>query len=180
MTTAIRPGDLDPKAALARMLRVDHAGEYGAARIYAGQLAVLKHDASAGEIRQMAAQEAAHLDMFNRLLVERRARPSALLPLWHVAGFALGAGTALLGSKAAMACTVAVESVISEHYAHQIRALPEAESDLKQTLSQFRAEEMEHHDTGLAHGAQDTPGYTLFSAAIRRGCKAAIWLAERV
>ncbi len=174
------PGDDDAAESMARMLRVDHAGEYGAQRIYAGQLAVLKNDAAVGEIRTMAAQEEAHLAEFNRLLVARRVRPSALLPFWHVAGFALGAGTALLGSKAAMACTVAVESVIAEHYANQINRLPQSEAALGATLTKFRAEEMEHHDTGLAHGAEATPAYPLLTAAIRRGCKAAIWLAEGV
>jgi ubiquinone biosynthesis monooxygenase Coq7 len=174
------PGDLEARESLARMLRVDHAGEYGAARIYAGQLAVLKNEAAALEIRAMAAQEAAHLAEFERLLVARRVRPSALLPFWHLAGYALGAGTALLGAKAAMACTVAVESVIAEHYQNQLNTLPTEEKNLRATIHQFRQEEMEHHDTGLAHGAQEAPGYTLLSAAIRRGCKAAIWLAERV
>lgn len=174
------PGDLEARQSLARMLRVDHAGEYGAARIYAGQLAVLKNDAAAGEIRTMAAQEAVHLAEFERLLVARRVRPSALLPFWHVAGFALGAGTALLGSKAAMACTVAVESVIAEHYQNQLATLPAEEKNLRATIHQFRQEEMEHHDTGLAHDAEAAPAYTLLSGVIRRGCKAAIWLAERV
>jgi ubiquinone biosynthesis monooxygenase Coq7 len=174
------PGDTNPKEALARMLRVDHAGEYGAARIYAGQLAVLGEDAVAGEIRSMAAQEAAHLAEFNRLLIERRVRPSALLPFWHVAGYALGAGTAMLGPKAAMACTVAVESVIAEHYQNQLATLPPEEKKLHATIHQFRDEEMAHHDTGLAHDAESAPAYALLSGAIRRGCKAAIWLAERV
>ena len=177
MTRPPLPGDTS--RTLDRMLRVDHAGEYGAQRIYAGQLAVLGRHAVAPEIRHMAAQEEAHLAEFNRLLIVHRARPSALLPLWHVAGYALGAATALIGPKAAMACTVAVESVIAEHYQQQLDVLPE-DSAIAPTIAQFRAEEMEHHDTGLAHDAEDAPMYPLLSAAIKRGCRAAIWMAERV
>lgn len=172
------PGDW-PAPAKAAALRVDHAGEYGATRIYAGQLAVLKDHALASELRHMAAQEAEHLAAFNRLLPAHRVRPSALMPLWHVAGWALGAGTALMGPRAAMACTVAVESVITEHYDAQL-ASGAVGDDLAPTIRRFRDEEMEHHDAGLAHGAEQAPGYALLSGAIRGGCKAAIWLAARV
>lgn len=180
MTTSSRPPlPGDALAPLDRIIRVDHAGEYGAKRIYAGQLAVLKQHAVASKIVHMAEQEEAHLAEFERLMVAHRARPSALLPFWHVAGFALGAATAAIGPKAAMACTVAVESVIADHYQKQIDALPE-DSSLRPTIAQFRAEEIEHHDTGLAHDAENAPLYGLLSAAIRRGCRAAIWVAERV
>lgn len=168
-----RPGDI------ATMLRVDHAGEYGARRIYAGQLAVLKDAACADEIRHMAAQEDVHLEAFNRMLPARGVRPSMLQPFWHVAGYALGAATAMMGPRAAMACTVAVEEVIAEHYSRQIDALPPEEVELKATLTQFRDEEQEHHDTGLAHGAENTPGYALLSGLIRAGCKLAIRVAEK-
>lgn len=178
-TTSL-PGDLPQAARLSRLLRVDHAGEYGAARIYAGQLAVLKNSPVAPVIRHMAEQEQKHLDTFNRLLPERGARPSALLPLWHIGGFALGAVTALLGEKAAMACTVAVEEVIDEHYAAQIAALPPEETELRQTLETFRAEEVEHRDTGLAQGAEDAPFYRALTHGIKRLSRTAIWLAERV
>lgn len=174
------PGDQTKRQRIDRMLRVDHAGEYGAQRIYAGQLAVLKNDASAPEIARMAEQEHAHLQRFNQLMNERRARPSALLPFWHVAGYALGAGTALLGRKAAMACTVAVETVIAEHYKNQIDTMPSDEPELKSTITQFREEELEHHDIGIAHDAEKMPGYALLSAIIRRTCRTAIWVAERV
>jgi len=170
------PGDLAPETAVRRMLRVDHAGEYGAARIYAGQLAVRDN----ATIRHMAGQEAVHLAAFEDLMKARRVRPTALMPLWHVAGFALGAATALLGEKAAMACTVAVESVIGEHYAKQETVLGSSEAELKTTIAQFRSEEMEHHDTGLAHGAEDTPFYYALTHTIRLGTRLAIWLSERV
>ncbi len=171
------PGD--NAETLARMLRVDHAGEYGAQRIYAGQLAVLKHHPVAGEIRHMAAQEQAHLSTFNQLMLTHRTRPSAMLPFWHVAGWALGAGTALIGPKAAMACTVAVESVIAEHYQQQLDALPK-DSPIAPTIKKFRAEEIEHHDTGLAHDAEEAPMYGLLTGAIKAGCRAAIKIAERL
>ena len=141
------------------MIRVDHAGEYGAKRIYDGQLAVLGKSGAAPAIREMAEAEQAHLDAFDNLLVERRVRPTALSPVWHVAGFALGAASALLGERAAMACTVAVEEVIEEHYAGQARRLGEDEPELRRTLEQFGADEAQHRETGLAHGAEQAPGY---------------------
>ena len=147
------PGDPPAKAIVERMLRVDHAGEYGARRIYAGQLAVLGRSPAAPVIRHMAEQEQRHLAAFDRLVAERRVRPTALSPLWHVAGYALGAATALLGERAAMACTVAVEAVIDRHYQQQIETLGDAEPALKSALEEFRADELEHHDTALSQGA---------------------------
>ncbi|MEJ0019466.1 MAG: demethoxyubiquinone hydroxylase family protein [Acetobacteraceae bacterium] len=174
------PGDPSPAAGIARMIRVDHAGEYGAARIYAGQLAVLRRSDKAPLLREMQAQEREHLDRFADLIVRRRGRPTALLPLWHLAGFALGAATAALGERAAMACTVAVEEAIDAHYAQQIAALDDSEAELRDTLVRFRADELEHRDIGLAHGAEQAPGYRLLSAAIKAGCHAAIRISERV
>ncbi|MBV8456819.1 MAG: demethoxyubiquinone hydroxylase family protein [Acetobacteraceae bacterium] len=174
------PGDPLPEETAARMIRVDHAGEYGAARIYAGQLAVLGRSDQAPVLRHMQEQETQHLQRFEDLLVRRRVRPTALLPLWHVGGFALGAATAALGTRAAMACTVAVEEAIDRHYANQAEALDETETGLRKTIEQFRAEELEHRDIGLAHGAAQTPGYRLLKAAIKAGCRVAIALSERV
>jgi ubiquinone biosynthesis monooxygenase Coq7 len=174
------PGDLTPEERIDRILRVDLAGEYGARRIYEGQLAVFGDRADAAPIREMYAQEKKHLETFEKLLVERRARPSALQPLWHVAGFALGAATALMGREAAMACTVAVEEVIEEHYAKQAKALGDSEPALKATIEEFRADEIAHRDTGLAEGAAQAPGYPLLTGAIKAGSRFAIWLAERV
>jgi len=174
------PGDPASGNRIERMIRVDHAGEYGAARIYDGQLAVLEGKKSAKEIRRMADQERKHLAAFDKLVVERRVRPTALAPVWHVAGFALGAATAMLGERAAMACTVAVEEVIDEHYRAQIEALDGDEADLAAIIAQFRAEEIEHRDIALAHGAEDAPGYPLLSAAIKAGSRLAIWLSTRI
>jgi ubiquinone biosynthesis monooxygenase Coq7 len=177
------PGDPRGKALVDCIVRVDHAGEYGAARIYMGQIAVLgdRHPATP-ELRHMLAQEQEHLETFEKMIVQRRARPTALTPLWHVVGFALGAATALMGEKAAMACTVAVEETIDGHYAGQARALeglPE-EAELKSVVEKFREEELEHRDTALARGAEQAPGYPVLSAAIKGGSRLAIWLSERV
>lgn len=174
------PGDLTFEEKTAQMLRVNHAGEYGAKRIYAGQLAVLGKSPSAPVIREMAEQEQQHLDVFSGMLVKRRVRPTALMPLWHVAAYALGAATALLGEKAAMACTVAVESVIDEHYAEQEKALGDRDPELKSTVTKFRADEKEHHDTALEHGAEDSPFYHILRNVVVYQTKLAIFLSKRV
>ena len=174
------PGDPTAEQTIHRMIRVDHAGEYGAARIYAGQLAVLRRSGKAELLRHMRDQEKAHLDTFKTMAAGRRVRPTALLPLWHLAGFALGAATAVLGERAAMACTVAVEETIDAHYAAQIESLDDSEAPLRDTLEQFRAEELDHRDIALANGAEDAPGYRLLSAAIRTGCRLAIKISERL
>jgi 3-demethoxyubiquinol 3-hydroxylase len=174
------PGDLTREQLIDRLIRVDHAGEFGARRIYEGQLSVLKNHPDAGVIRHMHEQELAHLKTFEKLMVQRRVRPSALYPIWNIAGFALGAATALMGTKAAMACTVAVEEVIDEHYRQQQAQLGEDEAELKSTIERFRAEEVEHRDTGLEHGAEQATAYPLLTGAIKAGSRLAIWLAERV
>ena len=165
---------------LKKMIRVDHAGEYGAARIYAGQLAILGRGPHGDTLRHMKAQEQHHLDTFSKLIATRRVRPTALLPLWHAAGFALGAVTAALGPRAAMACTVAVEETIDAHYSAQIEQLPEDEAPLRETIEKFRGEELEHRDIGLANDAELAPGYHVLSTAIKAGCKLAIALSERI
>jgi ubiquinone biosynthesis monooxygenase Coq7 len=166
------------------MIRVDHAGEYGAVRIYEGQLAVLRRrksaSASVETIQHMAEQEQRHLKAFDRLVNERRVRPTALEPVWRIAGFALGAATAALGEKAAFACTAAVEEVIDAHYASQIAALEDKDPALKAAVQDFRADEAAHRDTALAHGAERAPGYKLLSETIKAGCRIAIILSERI
>ena len=174
------PGDTSDTARVERFIRVDHAGEYGAKRIYQGQLAVLGRGRHGDTLRHMQAQEQVHLDTFSRLIAQRRVRPTALLPLWHVAGFALGAFTAALGERAAMACTVAVEEAIDEHYQAQSAQLGEDEAPLRETIETFRAEELEHRDIGLANEAELAPAYKLLTAAIKAGCKVAIAVSERV
>jgi ubiquinone biosynthesis monooxygenase Coq7 len=178
------PPGVAAKDEIAAMIRVDHAGEKGAVRIYQGQLAVFAADKSkvrtVAAIRQMAKQEEEHLKAFDALIIERRVRPTALEPVWRLAGFALGAATALMGEKAAMACTEAVEEVIDRHYAGQIEHLGEADPPLKKTIERFRTEEIAHRDMALAHGAKDAPAYRLLSGAIKAGCRLAIALSTRV
>lgn len=174
------PGDPTARDVVERTIRVDHAGEYGAKRIYEGQLAVLGRTKYGPLIEHMKAQEQVHLDTFSRLIGERRVRPTALLPFWHVAGFALGAASALLGHRGAMACTVAVEEAIDEHYRAQEDILGDDEAELRADIARFRAEELEHRDTGLEHEAEQAPAYRLLSAAIKTGCKIAIKISERV
>lgn len=169
------------RADMAAILRVDHAGEYGATRIYAGQQAVMgSHAPGSAEIALMARQEADHLAAFDRLLAERRVTPTLLLPLWHAAGFALGAASALVGPRTAMAVTAAVETEIDRHYERQIDRLSDDEPDLADSLRRFQADERAHQQSALAHGAAEAPGYPLLSALVRAGCRLAIRLSERI
>lgn len=169
------------KAQNESMVRVDQAGEYGATRIYAGQLAVMGNRApGAAEIRAMARQEDDHRARFDALIARRGVRPTALQPLWSVAGFALGAATALIGPKAAMACTAAVETEIDRHYTEQLEELGSDDPELSAMIEEFRADEREHKETALRAGAEQAPAYPLLSGAIRLGCRIAIGLSKRV
>lgn len=176
------PGDarLDTHLDTGPMVRVNQAGEYGAARIYAGQLAVMGgRGRVSGQIAHMAAQEQRHLEAFDALMIERGVRPTVFAPVWHLAGYALGAATALLGPKAAMAATVAVETVIDAHYGEQAEALAGgADPKLAALVDDFRAEEVEHRDTAAAHSGPN--GFPVMQAAIRAGCRLAIAVAKRV
>jgi 3-demethoxyubiquinol 3-hydroxylase len=179
------PGDPDPRALVERTIRIDQAGEYGAVRIYEGQLAALRWTGRANseagrKIAAMARTEREHNKTFDRLMVERRVRPTALQPLWNLAGFALGAATALMGDKAAMACTVAIEETIDEHYANQAATLGDDETELRGTIEKFRAEELQHKDEALAAGAEQAPGYEALTTAIKAGSRLAIWLSTRL
>lgn len=174
-----KPGDATE--ARASMIRVDQAGEYGATRIYAGQLAVMGPRSTMGrKIAAMALQEEKHRAFFDRMIVERGVRPTLLQPFWNVAGFALGAFTAAIGPEAAMACTAAVETEIDKHYEEQLVALGDSDPELSDAIREFQAEELEHRDTALASGAEDAPAYPLLSAAIRLGCRVAIATAKRI
>ena len=177
--TSWRPGGRRPDRA--SMLRVDQAGEYGATRIYAGQLAVLRGNCPEAKlIARMAAQEKRHLDRFNRLMADRGVRPTALQPLWNVAGFALGAATALMSEKAALACTDAVETEIDRHYSSQLAELGDDDPELAADIEEFRADELEHRDTARSAGATSAFGYPILTAAIRAGCRVAIGLSKRI
>lgn len=172
------------KATIDRIIRVDHAGELGADRIYAGQMAVLGKTSVGPVIQHMWDQEKEHRAKFEELVPQYRVRPTVLVPIWNVAGFVLGAGTAMIGKEAAMACTVAVETVITDHYNSQLRELismgEEENKELIEVIKKFRDEEMEHHDTGLAHDAELAPAYQALSQVIKVGCKAAVWISEKV
>ena len=163
-----------------RFLRVDHAGERAAQQIYKGQLAVLANHKMADEIRHMMDQEVEHLETFDSLLNERQVRPSLLDPLWGAAGFTLGVVTAAMGPKAAMACTIAVEEVIGEHYQKQADILGEDERELQATVERFRDEELEHRDIAVEHDGREARHYSLLRKVIQRGCRTAIKIAEKV
>ena len=177
--TGWRPGDR--RADSDSMLRVDQGGEYGATRIYAGQLAVLRRNCPEAKlVSRMAAQEERHLARFDKLMAERRVRPTALQPLWNVAGFALGAATALMSEKAALACTDAVETEIDRHYGQQLDRLGDDDPELASDIREFRADELEHRDIAREAGATQAIGYPLLTAAIRAGCRVAIELSKRI
>jgi ubiquinone biosynthesis monooxygenase Coq7 len=180
----VYPGDKGAERRLAEMIRVDHAGEFGAVQIYKGQLAVFRNqpgrERAADLIAEMEAGERAHLDTFDRLVVERGVRPTAMAPIWRLMGFTLGAATALMGEKAAHACTAAVEEAIEEHYAAQARALDGVDSELKGVVEKFRADELAHRETAIVEGARNATGYGVLSGAIKFGCKLAIRVSEKI
>lgn len=188
MLRKVLPGTVQPclrysstSKVLDSIIRVDHAGELGADRIYAGQMAVLGNSKWGPTIQHMWDQEKEHKAKFEELINKHRVRPTALVPIWNVAGFILGAGSAALGPKAAMACTVAVESVIVEHYNDQLRTLmsdPDSDPELLEVIKKFRDDEQEHHDTGINYGAEEAPFYEAFSNIIKVGCKAAIAISK--
>lgn len=162
------------------MIRVNHAGEYGATRIYAGQLAALKQTQNVETLEEMAQQEQKHLDYFNTLIIERQIRPTIFQPLWHVGGFALGYLTGILGEKVAHACTIAVEEVIEDHYQNQLNRLNDSEQDLKNIILECQADEVAHKEEAKKQGGEEAPFYPLLSTAIKHLSKAAIWLSERL
>ncbi|MEO5373357.1 MAG: demethoxyubiquinone hydroxylase family protein [Alphaproteobacteria bacterium] len=174
------PGDPPRREILARMVRVNQAGEYAAMRIHQGQLAVLGSRSGGAVLKEMTSRGEEHLRTFDRIMVERRVRPTLLQPLWHVLGFALGAGTAFLGEKAAMACTVALGEVIEEQLAGQVEALGADEPALRETIERHREDENGLRDIGLANGATQHPAYPILSAAIRTGSRMAAWLSTRL
>lgn len=179
-----RPGSGVQAARLSEILRVDHAGELGAVHIYRGQRAVFAaargRETTANTLAEMERHEAEHLEAFDKLLNERGVRPTLLAPVWRVAGFALGAATALMGEKAAHACTEAVETVIEGHYAGQIEELEGREPQLASDLSRFRDDELAHRDQALAEGAREAPAYPLLAGLIRAGCRTAIKISEKL
>ena len=183
-TTASQRNKRKAPQAIAQMLRVDHAGEYGAVAIYRGQQAVFKRSPAtqdmAAQIAEMEAEEQKHLTAFDEMLVEREVRPTALAPIWQAAGYGLGVVTALMGEKAAHACTEAVETVIEQHYAEQIEATRDIDPALSAVFTEFREDELHHKDIAVDGGAKDAPGYGLLSRVITAGCHAAIAVTKRI
>lgn len=178
-----RPGRGETRARLEEILRVDHAGELAAVHIYRGQSAVFRqtpHAHLSEQFTRMEGEEQTHLDAFDALLRDRRVRPTVMTPVWRLAALTLGVGTALLGEKAAHACTEAVESVIAEHYTDQINELQATDPDLAAQLTQFRDDELGHHDHAVEQGAREAPAYPLLSAIIQAGCRAAIKISEKI
>ncbi len=174
-----RPGDR--REPVRSMIRVDQAGEYGATRIYGGQLAIMGDRVPAARaIAGMAEQEERHRAFFDRMIAERGVRPTLLQPFWDVAGFALGAATAAIGPEAAMACTVAVETEIDLHYQQQLDALGDDDPELRDAVLDFQAEELEHKEAALAAGAEQAVGYPVMTALIRMGCRVAIAVSKRI
>jgi ubiquinone biosynthesis monooxygenase Coq7 len=178
------PGESAQSREIEEMIRVDHAGEYGAVQIYRGQLAVFERigakSHAARVIADMEAGEQEHLKVFDRMIAERGVRPTAMAPVWRVAGFGLGAVTALLGESAAHACTEAVEEVIEDHYQRQSDRLGRSDPELKETIEKFRADEVAHKQTAIDQGAKDAPGYPVLSALVKFGCRAAIRISEKI
>jgi ubiquinone biosynthesis monooxygenase Coq7 len=168
------------KETIEQMIRVNHAGEFGAKRIYEGQLAILKNKEAVKIVQHMKEQELKHLSYFEGELAKRKIRPTAFAPIWNVAGFALGAVTALMGEKAAYACTVAVEEVIEDHYQGQLDVISNDESELKASIAQFKQEETEHKDTSLKNDAEQAAGYEILTALVKAGSRGAIWLSKRI
>ncbi|PIO70765.1 ubiquinone biosynthesis protein COQ7 [Teladorsagia circumcincta] len=172
------------RALLEKIIRVDHAGELGADRIYAGQMAVLKGSPVASVVKKMWDEEKEHLDIMERLAAKHEVPLTVFTPIFSLAAYALGVGTALLGKEGAMACTVAVEEVIGQHYNNQLKELiaddPEAHKDLLSTLTKLRNDELEHHDTGVKHDGTKAPMYDVLKWVIQTGCKGAIFIAEKI
>ena len=160
--------------------RVDHAGEIGASKIYEGQIKVLGKTEIGPLLQHMKDQEQEHLDTFHELLNKHKVRPTVLLPLWNKLGYALGFITASISKDAAMACTIAVEEVIGEHYAKQAETLNDDHKELKSTLMKFRDDELNHLETGVEHDGENAPGYEIMKAIVQLGCRTAIKISEKI
>ncbi|MEN8236861.1 MAG: demethoxyubiquinone hydroxylase family protein [Pseudomonadota bacterium] len=167
-------------AEIHRMIRVNQAGEFGAKRIYEGQLSVLGNTPETPILQHMLDQELDHLKQFDAMMISHRVRPTALTPIWRAAGFALGAATARISKESAMACTAAVEEVIDQHYASQEQKLGTEQPELKQLISKCRQEEREHKELSLEHGAKQAPAYPLLHRSIKAATRVAIWLSSRI
>lgn len=170
------------KSFISQLIRVNHAGEFGAKRIYEGQMQYLKCHKDLRVVYNMYKQELRHLDFFNNQLIKRGIRPTLLMPLWNKLAFMLGAITAKIGSKAVMVCTAAIEEVIEEHYQIQINELkkiPKEKKLLKQ-IKKIQREEIEHKEIAINNDCINSHGYAILSTCIKKASKYAIWLSKKL
>ena len=172
------------KKILEEIIRVDHAGERGAIKIYEGQLLALKtikqDETLKDKIEEMKKQEKEHLEYFEKEIQKRKIKPTYLLPLWDIMGVTLGFGTALLGKKAAMLCTASVEEVIENHYKTQLKKLGNDEKDLKLKIEKFKSDEVNHKNIAYKSGATNKGLYSVMDKVIRTGSRIAITISEKI
>mgnify|MGYP001397086862 CR=1 FL=1 len=172
------------KKILEEIIRVDHAGERGAIKIYEGQLLALKtikkDENLKDQIEKMKEHEKEHFEFFEKEIQKRNIKPTYLLPLWDLMGVALGFGTTILGKKAAMLCTASVEEVIDGHYASQIDRLGDDENNLKQKIIKFRSDELDHKHLAYERGATKEGPYSLLDQLIKTGSKVAIEISKKI
>tara|TARA_Y100000590_G_scaffold241263_2_gene271303 strand:+ start:3876 stop:4409 length:534 start_codon:yes stop_codon:yes gene_type:complete len=172
------------KKILEEIIRVDHAGERGAIKIYEGQLLALKtikkDDNLKNKIEKMKEHEKEHLEYFEKEIQKRKIKPTYFLPLWDVMGVTLGFGTALLGKKAAMLCTASVEEVIEEHYQNQLKKLGNDENELRKKIEKFKGDEIEHKNIAYESGASNSGVYSIMDKIIRTGSRIAITISEKI
>ena len=169
---------------LEEIIRVDHAGERGAIKIYEGQLLALKTVKQDNDLRdkieEMKEQEKEHLEYFEKEIQKRKIKPTYLLPVWDLMGVALGFGTALLGKKAAMLCTASVEEVIEEHYQSQLKKIGDDEENLKEKIEKFKVDEVDHKNMAYKSGATNKGLYSIMDKVIRTGSRIAITISEKI
>ena len=172
------------KKRVEEFIRVDHAGERGAIKIYEGQLLALKtfkqDEELKRKIEEMKEHESEHFEYFDKEIQKRNIKPTKLLPLWDLLGVSLGFGTAMLGKKAAMLCTASVEEVIDEHYKNQTYKLKDDEKDLKQKIMKFREDELHHKDIAYDEGATKKGLYSLLDKVIKTSSRIAITVSEKI
>ena len=172
------------KKKIEEFIRVDHAGERGAVKIYEGQLLALntfvKNDKLKETIEEMKIHEKEHRDFFEKEIKKRNITPTKFLPLWDLLGVGLGFGSTLLGKKAAMLCTASVEEVIDEHYLNQINQLDNTEKALKKKITKFREDELNHKDMAYEKGATKKGPYSILDKLIKTGSKIAINISEKI
>ena len=172
------------KKKVEEFIRVDHAGERGAIKIYEGQLlalnTIIKNDELKKKIEEMQVHEKEHCDYFEKEIKKRNIKPTKFLPLWDLLGVGLGFGSAIIGKKATMLCTASVEEVIDQHYQNQINQLQNDEKELKNKIVKFRNDELQHKDIAYEEGATKKGFYSIMDKIIKTGSKIAIGISEKI